>query len=95
MTEQKPAGKAAAEDQARYNWITPRTFGELIGGEKPASASHVRNLIRRGSIRSDMVIVVNPGSSRPDYRINPRAADLFRRDHSLAARTRPETEQAA
>lgn len=77
--------RTADQDRAAFNWITTAEFGRRIGGEKPASASHVRRLIHAGKIRPDMVMVLNPGSLRADYRINPAAVEAFRRDHSLAA----------
>ena len=73
----------ASQEQAAFNWITPKTFGERIGGEKPVSAAHVRRLIARGLVRKDMVCVLNPGSARKDYRINPAAVGVYQREFSI------------
>lgn len=71
----------ARDEFARFNWITPATFGARIGGEKPVSPDRVRKLIRAGKIRSEFLHVTNPGSGRPDYRIDPAAVEAFHEDH--------------
>jgi hypothetical protein len=78
--------RTSAAEIARFTWITPATFGERLGGEKPVSAVQVRRLIKRGLIRPEMVMPTNPGSRRPDYRIDPAAVEAFRKDHAGPSR---------
>lgn len=78
--------RTAREEAALYTALTPAEFGRRIGGEKPVSASQVRRQIAAGLIRPEFVTVVNPGSRRPEYRIDPAAVGAFRDDHRPKAR---------
>ena len=70
--------RTAEESRALYSWLTTSEVADSLG----CSKEHVRALIRAGDLRA---LVVNPRSSRPDYRIAPDELKRFIAAHTTAA----------
>lgn len=68
-------------EEARYGWITTKLAGERIG----VSPKSVVKLIRAKELRARDVSL--PGSSRPDFRVDPESVEAFldRREEQAAA----------
>ena len=70
--------RTSEESRALYTWLTTSEVADSLG----CSKEHVRALIRAGDLRA---LVVNPRSSRPDYRIAPDELRRFVAAHTTAA----------
>ena len=70
--------RTAEESRALYSWLTIAEVAEALR----CSKEHVRELIRAGLLQA---MVINPQSSRPDYRIAPDELKRFVAAHTTAA----------
>lgn len=76
--------RTAKQERARYQWLTPRQFGERVGmGE-----DKVRELIRAGWFgvqdgTPECIDTRLPGRPSPEYRVHPDAVGRFFRERAV------------